>query len=480
MSGSRDSTLASATSFPDYDFPVYLVDGRPSLAPVTVPGKPRVLVISMPKAGTYLLAAYLKKLGLVDTGIHINDDGFSDYRGKTISEVVSRYREFRTFCSLSTVTDLMHEGQFAVGHISCNSTTLGEVAGTRIIFSKRELRSALISQMRWLARPGRGEDWTWKGIKDPKFRLLEFLYCCGSQLISWYESISPWSFQPGVLTISFECIVGADPETVQRLAMQAGADMPPQRAVRLLRDVLEKPTKTWSGRISKLAEYWSREAEELFQRLGGAKLNQRLGYPAHLNNPKTLVGVRLPFEEVHQLLAELDGTMRLQRQEISKLRESSEQARKRELERELSAAGSEIARLKSEDSAFTWPNLCRMAARAIEACNEHGYRSVAFFGSGTHTQKLLPVWHGLGGPPVVALVTGSNSEVLGATDFNVPIIPVHQAMPPEIEAVVPSSHAWESDMRRLWQDHHPEIPWVPLWGSLLTTMDHQNSQESDD
>jgi hypothetical protein len=123
VSGSRDSTLASATSFPDYDFPVYLVDGRPSLAPVTVPGKPRVLVISMPKAGTYLLAAYLKKLGLVDTGIHINDDGFSDYRGKTISEVVSRYREFRTFCSLSTVTDLMHEGQFAVGHISCNSTT---------------------------------------------------------------------------------------------------------------------------------------------------------------------------------------------------------------------------------------------------------------------------------------------------------------------------------------------------------------------
>lgn len=72
MSGSRDSTLASATSFPDYDFPVYLVDGRSSLAPVTVPGKPRVLVISIPKSGTYLLAAYLKKLGLVDTGIHID------------------------------------------------------------------------------------------------------------------------------------------------------------------------------------------------------------------------------------------------------------------------------------------------------------------------------------------------------------------------------------------------------------------------
>jgi hypothetical protein len=427
------------------DFPVYLVDGRPSFVPVSLEGRPRVLVITMPKSGTYLVAAFLKELGLIDTGVHINDDGFYDYRNRTVSEMVSEYRKFRRLYPLAQSLELVREGQFAVGHLTCNPQTVAAIAGTSVIFTKRELRSALVSMMRFLSRPGRGEDWAWKRIEEPRVRLVEFLHDRGPELLRWFGSMADWDCQGGVLRIRFEDLTRPSRKHAQAVAEKAGVDVSPHRATEALKRVLGQSTKTWSGGISDTAAYWSEAAEVLFRELGGIELNERLGYGSGRGAPTVRQAPLQPmFSEYHRLLEESHRSMaalRIERDEAASEKTS-------------------LARLLADQSAYTWPNLCRVAARAIEHCREQGYRSVAFYGVGEHTSRLLPIWEGLGGPAVVALVV---SEKPGCPRFGRPVIAAGGPVPPEVQAVVPSSHTHEAAMRRNWLSRHPEIPWIPLW-----------------
>ncbi|GAB4110424.1 MAG: hypothetical protein Kow001_11240 [Acidobacteriota bacterium] len=438
IAGGKDPAMTAS------DFPVYLVDGRPSFAPVSVAGRPRVLVISIPKSGTYLVAAFLKELGLVDTGVHVNDDGFHDYRNRTLSEMVSEYRKFRRLYPLSQTLELVREGQFAVGHLTCSPQTVAAAAGCSVIFAKRELRSALVSMMRFMSRPGRGEDWAWKRIEDPRVRLLEFLHDRGPELLRWFESIADWNSQTGILSIRFEDLVRGSRKHAQVLAAKAGIEVSRHRASEVLNQVLCRATKTWSGGISQATTYWSEAAEGLFRELRGPELNRRLGYASQ---PSARSGKAQPLTMLnvyHRLLEES------QRHTVT-LRSELEQA---------TSGKALLSRLLADHTAYSWPNLCRVAARAIERCRERGYRSVAFYGVGGHTSRLLPVWEGLGGPSVAALLVSENP---GSPKFGRPVIAAGGPIPRDVQAVVPSSHTHEPAMRRNWLALHPEIPWVPLW-----------------
>ena len=75
--------------------PLYLLnDGRLALSSQSIKGIDKVAVISIPKSGTYLISSILEKIGLINVGVHVWGTGFSDYRGKTISEMVHQYSEF--------------------------------------------------------------------------------------------------------------------------------------------------------------------------------------------------------------------------------------------------------------------------------------------------------------------------------------------------------------------------------------------------
>ncbi len=427
-----------------YDFPTYPIDGRPSFAPLSIPGKPRVLVVSIPKSGTYLIAAFLRELGLVDTGVHINDDGFYDYRGRTISEMVSEYRQFRKILPLPKTMELVRAGQFAVGHLVWAPEALAATAGSSIIFAKRELRSAMVSMMRFLSRPGRGGDWAWKTIEEPRVRFLEFLHDRGPELLSWIESMAGWEAQPEVFTVRFEDLVQGSREHAQALAAKAGIELPPDRAAGMLERVLGQPTKTWSGGISQTAACWSDAAESLFRKLGGIELNRRLGYRDRIGTVGSKRSAESMLWEYRRMLEETKCRLAAREQEIEAVT-----AEKERLERTLAGY-----------SVYSFPNLCRAAARAIEHCRRRGYRCVAFYGAGDHTAKLLPIWEGLGGPPVAALLVSENP---GKPFCGRPVLAAGGPLPPEVQAVVPSSHTHETTLRKSWLPAHPEVPWVPLW-----------------
>ncbi|GAB4236453.1 MAG: hypothetical protein Kow00109_10000 [Acidobacteriota bacterium] len=157
--------------------------------------------------------------------------------------------------------------------------------------------------------------------------------------------------------------------------------------------------------------------------------------------------------ELKRLLEEEKRLRARMSEELSLLRrQQAETVRERDLlERKLKATTS-----------FNWPNLCRVAAQAIERCRELGLRAVAFYGTGSHTEHLLNVWRNLGGPPVIAFLVTNKTE---ATRFGLPVLPVSEHLPPKIQGVVPSSHRFESEMGRIFRARHPKVPWISLWGS---------------
>lgn len=104
--------------------------------------------------------------------------------------------------------------------------------------------------------------------------------------------------------------------------------------------------------------------------------------------------------------------------------------------------------------------LCVHALLAVEECCRRRVSTVAFFGVGTHSALLLPLWISLGGPRVQAfLATRPNSRSF----HGIPVVPVGAPLPASIEAVVPSSHRYEEEMRRIFSRHYPHLTWIPFW-----------------
>jgi hypothetical protein len=281
---SKISSLASLKAFIDgfesTDFPVYLNLGAPSFARTEVKGLPRTIVLTIPKSGTYLVSAYLKQVGLTDTGIHLDDLGFTDYRDRPISEMISNYREFRKIYPLDRAVKMLRDGQFAVGHIGFTEKSIYDLSNINIIFVSRELRLSLISMMRWLSRPGRGELSQWKEIEDHRHKLVAFLLDCGQNLIAWFSAIAGWRTFPGVQAIQFEQLQHIDSRAglALEVAKKCGISLSIQDAQEAINSVLLQPTKTWSGKHSKIEDFWSDEAEKIFISIGGVELNSRLGY----------------------------------------------------------------------------------------------------------------------------------------------------------------------------------------------------------
>jgi hypothetical protein len=161
-------------------------------------------------------------------------------------------------------------------------TTLSDI---QIIFVAREVRHAMVSMMRWFCRTGRGvdSDLAWKEISENKKRMVVFLNTRGESLISWFSSCAGWQTHGRVLPIRFEQITGEMGRFEQSnvafsLVKHCGIGLRREEALSGLMEVLGKPTKTWSGKQSVLKDYWSDDAEKLFQSLGGSSLNIRLGY----------------------------------------------------------------------------------------------------------------------------------------------------------------------------------------------------------
>jgi hypothetical protein len=241
----------------------------------------RVLVVSLPKAGTYLVAEVLKALGYGSTGMHLAETAYSDYNGAELDEARRNPGRFARREPLSQSVLRIAAGRFAVGHLPCKKEIVQATASFKRIYLTRDLRTALISYMRFLAATGRlgAKELSWYAIADPKARVVDFLRTSAPHLLDWfYKGLAGWSQVPGALCVHFEDLMHereTAPHAVESIAAFLGRT--PCDARRILSSSLASETITKSDGLTQLADYWSPEAERQFISIGGPELNARLG-----------------------------------------------------------------------------------------------------------------------------------------------------------------------------------------------------------
>ena len=279
----RVALLRNAAGLP---IPVFLgADGTPCAARERGTAPHRAVVCSIPKAGTYLVGELLRRLDVVPTGLHLSATGLTDYRFATREEGRNEFVRFAHPVPLERALPLVRPGQFAVGHLECTPAVCAHLVGFRVVFAYRDLRDGFVSWLRFHRDTRREEKWrhVWDAPRGPRELLAAFLREAGEFYFTTCRLLRPWVTDPAAFPVRFETLLGDDgPDARERLVRDLAAFLghpdPAGAAAAALPGLTTATTLTSSGSRTRREEYWSPEAEELFQQLGGGELNAALGY----------------------------------------------------------------------------------------------------------------------------------------------------------------------------------------------------------
>jgi Sulfotransferase domain len=242
-----------------------------------------LFVISLPKAGTYLTAELLKALGYRFTGWHVGEVGCTDYSRSDLLEARRNPAKYTRSGSPETFLSQIRPGEFAVGHLPFTKEMVQATAGFKRIYLTRDLRTALISYMRFLEDTGRmgAASSPWFGLADRRLRVAVFLQHTAPQILEQlYERMVGWSRIERTHLIRFEDLISDVPRatrTVEALAGFLGVNR--GDAPSILEASLAATTLTKSDGLTRLDDYWSDEAEKWFHQSGTAALEARLAAP---------------------------------------------------------------------------------------------------------------------------------------------------------------------------------------------------------
>jgi hypothetical protein len=244
---------------------------------------------SIPKAGTYLFGEFIKNLGFVDAGIHIEGRGgasFTDYRFIPLHEARQNPHLPTQSSPLAETLELILPGQYVVSHLQItDDLPAAALSGFKLVFAYRNLRDCLVSLLLFLERTAGGA-----AALAPLARIVDkpgkTLYLLGRHGRHWLDEVAlimNIQNRGDVLRLKFEDATNADDARVRtRLAHQVtaflGIDLDAMASARILLQTLEAQTLTKSAGRTSIDAYWNAEVEREFARLGGCDLNRQLGY----------------------------------------------------------------------------------------------------------------------------------------------------------------------------------------------------------
>jgi hypothetical protein len=245
------------------------------------------LINSIPKSGTYLVSLFLMELGLDDSSLHLRNDRLWNFKDRPLDEIISDPDQFLKKQTLRESIVHVRPGEFCMAHLEYTEDAIEAMNQFNIhhIFLIRNLRDALVSHMRFvedkrrIAQPG-----AWVAEKDNKKKLVGYMKKVGCSYLRGFSRQLNWINYPGVFVLKYEDLVGdfgvkTQLSNISNVLNITNIPMSPDDALNILKDkVLGKPTRTYSGSRSKVADYWSEEAEEVFTDHLGLSANQRLGY----------------------------------------------------------------------------------------------------------------------------------------------------------------------------------------------------------
>jgi hypothetical protein len=231
-----------------------------------------------------MFARFLEEIGLVNTHVHLVNNGFFDFRNETLDAIVADPDRFYAPVSLSNTVRLIQQGQFAVSHIE-HRDDASELEHLSQLFCVRDIRDALISHMRFISDGRRHStpSQTWVTLDDKRQKFSGYLRCVGIHFVNYARAFLPWLDHPGVLLCHFETAMGDygvnRQATLLRRIVKAVGQSPIDDPIALFKScVQEQKTRTYSGMRSQRSRYFSPEAEDLCTELGVDEINLALGY----------------------------------------------------------------------------------------------------------------------------------------------------------------------------------------------------------
>ena len=247
------------------------------------PPRGRLVVCSIPKAGTYLLGDLLASLGYRDTRLHLGVPVSQDYSGAEVDVALAKPNQFDSPIRWPRILDSVGAGEFAVSHVGAQQ--VNDLHDFRVAFLYRNLRDVWCAYARFVARTGRwgAQDQDWAQLPDGPDKLRGFIQHHGDKALGVILPVAGWYHRGAATKFCFEALLGdLGPELqdlqLLRLAKLTGrpAEFPTLRAT--LRATLETQTMTRSAKRTDWQAMWSEEAEAYFESSGLKQINTELGY----------------------------------------------------------------------------------------------------------------------------------------------------------------------------------------------------------
>jgi len=233
----------------------------------------RVLIISQPKAGTYLLAEILQNCEFENTNLHLGLDRLQAYEPKARDAGLQDPRQFDVFCPIEESRNLIRFGQVAVSHFQYSKELAASLSAFKIIHSKRELRSAFRSLARmYLHSDKRGRKFKAAIEQDGISGLMRLR---GEEVISEALKINRWAGACNVLSLKMENVLSEPEVVISDLLSHLGIKSS-RSAADIWRHSRAAETLTKSSSYPDLI--WTGADEKVFSSLGGIEANERLGY----------------------------------------------------------------------------------------------------------------------------------------------------------------------------------------------------------
>lgn len=241
---------------------------------------PEIVIVTLPKSGTYFWGKILHECGYQDIEIHGHEHSIADFRSLTLQEKLDSFpEEYAHWLPFHLQLSLLHKGQYLIGHMPFNC--LAHLKEKNFFITVRDLRATVVSSLRFGQRKrchanaswynlGATEEGVFTLLKSPDARDIIFH---AEEIGKWvsafpdrvlrYEALgTPGSKEFAHVVETLSSLTGLGAETVDSAINRArGAS-----------------TVTYSGKPSSTQGIWSERIEEAFCAHKLDLLNEKLGY----------------------------------------------------------------------------------------------------------------------------------------------------------------------------------------------------------
>ena len=159
----------------------------------------RCIIISQPKAGTYLCANLLQEMGLCFDGYHISKNKYEKYNLADLAGSRFDLKKYTHKSDLKKSLSLIKNNCIGVSHLQCTSINKDLLKNFKIILLLRDYKDCLDSWEKWS-----------KYRYGKKLSYISF---------DSFQNISKWENEDNVFTIRFESMVNKHISKIDELQL---------------------------------------------------------------------------------------------------------------------------------------------------------------------------------------------------------------------------------------------------------------------